>query len=304
MLATGRLARTCHNPAMSQTTSTPAARLRAAAERGPVALPGAFNALAARAIKDAGFDGCYVSGAAMSVSAGVPDVGLLTLTEFAAEIRRITDASGLPVVADADTGFGEYEQSLRTVVEYERAGAAGLHVEDQVFPKRCGHLDGKELVPCEEMCLKVEAMVSAKRDPDFLVIARTDARGVTGLDDAIVRANAYRAAGADAIFPEGLQSEAEFEAFAKGSPGLLLANMTEFGKTPFITLDRFGDLGYRLVIFPVSLLRLAMGEVVRSLEVLKETGSFESLVDRMQTRKQLYETLGYEPGQPWRYPAG
>ncbi len=190
------------------------------------------------------------------------------------------------------------------MVEYERAGAAGLHVEDQVFPKRCGHLDGKELVPCEEMCLKVEAMVSAKRDPDFLVIARTDARGVTGMDDAIARANAYRAAGADAIFPEGLQSEAEFEAFAKGSPGLLLANMTEFGKTPFIALDRFGELGYRLVIFPVSLLRLAMGEVVRSLEVLKQTGSFESLVERMQTRSQLYGTLGYEPGKAWRYPQG
>ena len=289
----------CDNAGMS-TSPSAGARLRAAAELGPVALPGAFNALVGRAIADAGFDGCYVSGAAMSVSAGVPDVGLLTLTEFAVEIRRIADASGLPVVADADTGFGEYEQSLRTVVEYERAGAAGLHVEDQVFPKRCGHLDGKELVPCEEMCLKVEAMVSAKRDPDFLVIARTDARGVTGMDDAIARANAYRAAGADAIFPEGLQSEAEFEAFAKGSPGLLLANMTEFGKTPFITLDRFGELGYRLVIFPVSLLRLAMGEVVRSLGVLKETGSVESLVERMQTRKELYETLGYEPGTPWK----
>ena len=289
---------------MSQNIPSPAARLRAAAERGPVALPGAFNALAGRAIADAGFGGCYVSGAALSVSAGVPDVGLLTLNEFATEIRRIADASGLPVVADADTGFGGLEQAVRTVVEYERAGAAGLHVEDQVFPKRCGHLDGKELVPCEEMCLKVEAMAAAKRDRDFLLIARTDARGVTGMDDAIARANAYRAAGADAIFPEGLQSEAEFEAFAKGSPGLLLANMTEFGKTPFIALDRFGELGYRLVIFPVSLLRLAMGEVVRSLEVLKQTGSFESLVERMQTRSQLYGTLGYEPGKAWRYPQG
>ena len=289
---------------MSQNIPSPAARLRAAAERGPVALPGAFNALAGRAIADAGFEGCYVSGAALSVSAGVPDVGLLTLNEFATEIRRIADASGLPVVADADTGFGGLEQAVRTVVEYERAGAAGLHVEDQVFPKRCGHLDGKELVPCEEMCLKVEAMVAAKRDRDFLLIARTDARGVTGMDDAIARANAYRAAGADAIFPEGLQSEAEFEAFAKGSPGLLLANMTEFGKTPFIALDRFGELGYRLVIFPVSLLRLAMGEVVRSLEVLKQTGSFESLVERMQTRSQLYGTLGYEPGKAWRYQQG
>lgn len=286
---------------MNSASPSPASRLRAAAERGPVALPGAFNALAGRAIADAGFEGCYVSGAALSVSAGVPDVGLLTLNEFAAEIRRIADASGLPVVADADTGFGGLEQAVRTVVEYERAGAAGLHVEDQVFPKRCGHLDGKELVACEEMVLKIEAMAAAKRDRDFLLIARTDARGVTGMDDAIARANAYRAAGADAIFPEGLQSEAEFEAFAKGSPGLLLANMTEFGKTPFITLERFGALGYRLVIFPVSLLRLAMGEVIRSLEVLKQTGSFESVVDRMQTRKELYGTLGYEPGKAWRF---
>ncbi len=287
---------------MNSANPSPASRLRAAAERGPVALPGAFNALAGRAIADAGFAGCYVSGAALSVSAGVPDVGLLTLNEFATEIRRIADASGLPVVADADTGFGGLEQAVRTVVEYERAGAAGLHVEDQVFPKRCGHLDGKELVPCEEMVLKVEAMAAAKRDRDFLLIARTDARGVTGMDDAIARANAYRAAGADAIFPEGLQSEAEFAAFAAGSPGLLLANMTEFGKTPFIPLERFGELGYRLVIFPVSLLRLAMGEVVRSLEVLKRTGSFESVVDRMQTRKELYATLGYEPGKAWRFP--
>ena len=289
---------------MNSASPSPASRLRAAAERGPVALPGAFNALAGRAIADAGFEGCYVSGAALSVSAGVPDVGLLTLNEFATEIRRIADASGLPVVADADTGFGGLEQAVRTVVEYERAGAAGLHVEDQVFPKRCGHLDGKELVPCEEMVLKVEAMAAAKRDRDFLLIARTDARGVTGMDDAIARANAYRAAGADAIFPEGLQSEAEFAAFAAGSPGLLLANMTEFGKTPFIPLERFGELGYRLVIFPVSLLRLAMGEVVRSLEVLKRTGSFESVVDRMQTRKELYATLGYEPGKAWRFPQG
>ena len=289
---------------MNSANPSPASRLRAAAERGPVALPGAFNALAGRAIADAGFEGCYVSGAALSVSAGVPDVGLLTLNEFATEIRRIADASGLPVVADADTGFGGLEQAVRTVVEYERAGAAGLHVEDQVFPKRCGHLDGKELVPCEEMVLKVEAMAAAKRDRDFLLIARTDARGVTGMDDAIARANAYRAAGADAIFPEGLQSEAEFAAFAAGSPGLLLANMTEFGKTPFIPLERFGELGYRLVIFPVSLLRLAMGEVVRSLEVLKRTGSFESVVDRMQTRQELYATLGYEPGKAWRFPQG
>ena len=282
----------------------PGARLRALVEQDVVSIPGAFNALVARAVRDAGFGATYISGGATANVAGYPDVGLLTMTEVCRTIREVADASGLPVVADADTGYGEVECAVRTTIEYERAGAAALHVEDQVFPKRCGHLDGKELVPAEEFAEKVAAMAAARLSDDFMIIARTDARHVTGMADAIDRANRYREAGASAIFPEGLQSEDEFAEFAAGSPGLLLANMTEFGKTPIIPVARFGELGYRMVIHPLSMMRLAMGEVARGLASLKETGSVESTLDRMQTRKELYDLLGYEPGREWHFPDG
>jgi methylisocitrate lyase len=282
----------------------PGARLRALVEQDVVMIPGAFNALVGMAVREAGFDACYISGGATANVAGTPDVGLLTLTEVVRTIREIVDASGIPVIADADTGYGEIECAVRTVVEYERAGAAALHVEDQVFPKRCGHLDGKQLVPAEDFSEKISAMSAARQNSDFMIIARTDARHVTGMDDAIDRANRYREAGADAIFPEGLQSEAEFEAFAAGSPGLLLANMTEFGKTPIITADRFGELGYRMVIYPLSMMRLAMGEVVRGLSELRRSGSVEPILDRMQSRQELYELLRYTPGTEWRFPGG
>ena len=282
----------------------PGARLRALVEEDVVMIPGAFNALVSIAVREAGFSACYISGGATANVAGTPDIGLLTLTEVARTIREIADASGIPVIADADTGYGEVECAVRTVVEYERAGAAALHVEDQVFPKRCGHLDGKELVPAEEFAEKIAEMVAARRSPDFMIIARTDARHVTGIEDAIDRANRYRAAGAEAIFPEGLQTEAEFEAFAEGSPGLLLANMTEFGKTPIIPAARFGELGYRMVIYPLSMMRLAMGEVVRGLRELRDAGSVEPMLERMQTRKELYGLLDYVPGEEWRFPGG
>jgi methylisocitrate lyase len=234
-------------------------------------------------------------------AAGYPDIGLITLTEMCRTIREIATASGVPVIADADTGYGEAECVVRTVVEYERAGAAAMHMEDQVFPKRCGHLGGKTLVDADWMVEKVEAACAHRVDPAFVVIARTDARSVTGMDDAIARANRYRAAGADVIFPEGLESEDEFAAFAAGSPGLLLANMTEFGKTPYIPAERFGELGYRLVIYPLSMMRLAMGHVERGLQVLRETGTVESLLDEMQSRKDLYALLDYEPGRQWNF---
>ncbi len=282
----------------------PGARLRALVEQDVVMIPGAFNALVSIAVREAGFGACYISGGATANVAGTPDIGLLTLTEVARTIREVADASGIPVIADADTGYGEVECAIRTVVEYERAGAAALHVEDQVFPKRCGHLDGKELVPAEEFAEKIVEMVAARRSPDFMIIARTDARHVTGIEDAIDRANRYRAAGAEAIFPEGLQTEAEFKAFAEGSPGLLLANMTEFGKTPIIPAARFGELGYRMVIYPLSMMRLAMGEVVRGLRELRDAGSVEPMLDRMQTRKELYGLLDYVPGEEWRFPGG
>jgi len=282
----------------------PGARLRALVEQDVVMIPGAFNALVSIAVREAGFGACYISGGATANVAGTPDIGLLTLTEVARTIREVADASGIPVIADADTGYGEVECAMRTVVEYERAGAAALHVEDQVFPKRCGHLDGKELVPAEEFAEKIVEMVAARQSPDFMIIARTDARHVTGIEDAIDRANRYRAAGAEAIFPEGLQTEAEFKAFAEGSPGLLLANMTEFGKTPIIPAARFGELGYRMVIYPLSMMRLAMGEVVRGLRELRDAGSVEPMLDRMQTRKELYGLLDYVPGEEWRFPGG
>lgn len=273
---------------------------------GCVAIPGAFNALCARAIAQAGFSACYISGAATSVSAGVPDVGLLTLEHFCRAIREAADASGLPVLADADTGFGEAEMVRRTVIEYARAGAAGLHLEDQKFPKRCGHLDGKELVPTDHMVEKVEWAAKAAGD-GFIVCARTDARGVEGFGSAVERARAYVEAGADMIFPEGLTSEEEFGRFAEELSALLpterrvylLANMTEFGKTPMIPLARFEQLGYSCVIYPVSLLRVAMGAVTRALAALKRDGGVESLLGEMQTRKELYELIGYTPGVPW-----
>jgi PEP phosphonomutase and related enzymes len=282
--------------------------------RGCIAVPGAFNGLCARAIAQAGFPACYISGAATSVAAGVPDVGLLGLEHFCRCIREAADASGLPVLADADTGFGEAEMVRRTVIEYSRAGAAGLHIEDQKFPKRCGHLDGKELVPTDHMIEKVQWAAKAREhcDPHFVICARTDARGVEGFEAAVNRAAAYALAGADMIFPEGLTTEEEFSLFAKAMQGLngpsprggpyLLANMTEFGKTPIIPLERFAAMGYSCVIYPVSMLRVAMGAVTRALEQLRKDGSVEALLPEMQTRQQLYALTGYKPGVPWEFP--
>jgi methylisocitrate lyase len=305
-------------PSALALAALPAAQLRAAmasarAAGSSLAIPGAFNALCALSIQRAGFRACYVSGAATSVSAGVPDVGLLSCEHFCRCIREAFDASGLPVLADADTGFGEAEMVRRTVIDYFRAGAAGLHLEDQKFPKRCGHLDGKELVTVDHMVEKVQWASKASRDvaaargdsaPGIIICARTDAKGVEGLPAAIARARAYMDAGAEMIFPEGLASEAEFGTFATQlrsthPKALLLANMTEFGKTPIIPLSTFGKLGYDCVIFPVSLLRVAMGAVERALATLASEGSVQSLLPTMQTREQLYASVGYKPGTPW-----
>jgi methylisocitrate lyase len=286
-------------------------------DAGCVGTPGAFNGLCARAVAQAGFQACYISGAATSVSAGVPDVGLLGLEHFCRQIREAADASGLPVLADADTGFGEAEMVRRTVIEYSRAGAAGLHLEDQKFPKRCGHLDGKELVPTDHMIEKVQWAAKARQaagcDPHFVVCARTDARGVEGFEPAVNRAAAYALAGADMIFPEGLATEEEFGLFAKSMQRLegpaprggpyLLANMTEFGKTPIIPEQKFAAMGYTCVIYPVSMLRVAMGAVQRALQQLKKEGSVAALLPQMQTRQELYGLTGYTPGVPWEFPS-
>jgi len=297
----------------------PGLRLRKLMDDHCVGLPGAFNGLVGRAVAQAGFEGCYVSGAAVSACRGVPDVGMVSLNEFCDVIRQVSDASGLPLIADADTGFGESEMVTRTVWDYSRAGAAGLHLEDQVFPKRCGHLDGKALVPTEHMVEKVRAAAKASAacsDGAFIVCARTDARGVDGFDAAVTRAKAYIEAGASMIFPEGLASEEEFSRFAaevgirhqasgtrKEPRAYLLANMTEFGKTPIIPLKRFSEMGYSCVIWPVTTLRSAMGEVTRMLGELKRDGDVSAGIERMQHRKELYGLLGYTPGTEWEFPS-
>ncbi len=274
---------------------------------GCIAAPGAFNALVGKAVKQAGFEACYVSGGATSVAAGVPDVGLLGLEHFCRLIREVADASQLPVLADADTGFGEEEMLRRTVIEYHRSGAAGLHLEDQVFPKRCGHLDGKKLISADQSQSRINWAAKAASDCSdgaFIVCARTDAAGVEGFDAAVERADLYMQAGASMIFPEGLHSEDEFARFADRlrhahPDAFLLANMTEFGKTPMIALDRFAEMGYNIVIYPVTMLRVAMGAVTQALAELKKAGSPEVLLDRMQTRAQLYDLVGYTPGEPF-----
>lgn len=260
----------------------------------PLRFPGAPSPLVAKAIQDVGFDGVYLSGGALAAELGMPDVGLTTLGEVADRAGRIATATRLPLIVDADTGFGEALGAARTVQELERAGAAGMHLEDQENPKRCGHLDRKRLVAPDAMERKLRAAAQARRDPEFVLIARTDARGVEGLDAAIDRAHAYLAAGADVIFPEALQSEAEFQAFRDAVEAPLLANMTEFGKSPLLSLETLARLGYDLVIYPVTTLRLAMGAVERGLRALHAEGSQARLVPEMQTRARLYELLRYQ----------
>lgn len=278
------------------TTPTRSARLRATLRDHTVVMPGAFNALTARAIEQAGFEALYLSGAALANSLlGVPDVGLTTLSEAAWHAARCAAVTTLPIIADADTGFGGPENAARTVQEFERVGLAGLHLEDQEFPKRCGHLPGKRLVPVDEFCGKIAAAVAARRDPDFLIIARTDARGVTSYDEAVERARAYVAAGADMIFPEALESREELARFVRDMPVPLLANMTEFGKTPALTVAELSELGYRIVIFPVTLQRIAMKAVIGALHELRSQGTARGLLDKMQTRQELYDLLGYRP---------
>jgi methylisocitrate lyase len=256
-------------------------------------LPGAFSPLAAKAVADHGFDGVYVSGAALAADLALPDIGLTTLTEVAGRGGQIARATDLPTLIDADTGFGEVSNVARTIRSFEDAGLAGCHLEDQVNPKRCGHLDGKQVVPAREMVRRVAAAVKARTDPDFVVCARTDARAVEGLDAAIDRAKAYVDAGADMVFPEAMRDEAEFEAFRNAVDVPLLANMTEFGSSPNLTARQLEDLGYNLVIWPVSSLRAAMGAVDELFSTLKSEGTQVSLVDRMQTRARLYDLVDY-----------
>ncbi|WP_416482380.1 methylisocitrate lyase [Streptomyces sp. CL12] len=282
---------------MLHTRTTPAERRRALRQRLEegrlLMMPGALNPLSARLIQDTGFEAAYLSGAVLAADLGLPDIGLTTSTEIAARAQQTTRATDLPVLIDADTGFGEPMNAARTVQLMEDAGLAGLHLEDQVNPKRCGHLDGKSVVAREEMTRRIRAAVDARRDPDFLLMARTDARAIEGLDAAIDRAKAYVDAGADAIFPEALADEREFEAFRDAVEVPLLANMTEFGKSRLLDARTLQNLGYDIALYPVTLLRLAMGAVEDGLRTLAAEGTLESLLPRMQTRSRLYELLGY-----------
>jgi methylisocitrate lyase len=272
---------------------SPGRKLRDAMAAGPVLLPGVFNPLVARIAERSGFEAVYLSGAALSASLGLPDIGLVTLSEFVAAARAITASTPLPLICDADTGFGEALNVERTVREFEAAGVAGIHLEDQQLPKRCGHLSGKKLTEPHEMVAKLRAAAAARRDPGFMLIARTDARGVAGFADAVKRAHLYREAGADAIFPEALESVDEFAKFAKEVPGQLLANMTEFGKSPLLDAKQLGDLGYRLILFPVSSLRIALKAVETFFADLKKAGTQKDTVGQMLTRAELYDLLGY-----------
>lgn len=256
--------------------------------------PGAFNPLCAQLIERKGFPGVYISGAVLSADLCLPDIGIATLSEFADRGRQIGRATDLPTIIDIDTGFGEPMSAARTVRLMEEAGISGCHIEDQRMPKRCGHLDGKDLVGVEEMVQKIGASAGARLDKSFCLIARSDARAVEGLDKAIDRMQAYVDAGADMVFPEALADEKEFEAVRSAIKVPLLANMTEFGKSRLLNRKELETLGYNLVIYPVTTLRLAMGEVDRGLEVLLRDGDQTGILDRMQHRKDLYDLLRYE----------
>ena len=274
---------------------SPGDRLRAAWNDQAIMIPGVFNALTARLAERLSFRAVYLSGGALSSGwAGLPDIGLLTATEFADQAAVLARATNLPLLCDADTGFGEAVNVERTVRLYEIAGAAGLHLEDQVLPKRCGHLSGKTLVGADEMARKVRAAVQARRDPGFVVVARTDARSVEGFDAAVDRARRYLDAGADMIFPEALESLDEFARFAQAVDAPLLANLTEFGRSPLLSFDELSGLGYRAVLYPLTAFRAAMKAAEETLIHLRDHGTQRNLLGRMQTRGELYDLLGYD----------
>jgi methylisocitrate lyase len=267
--------------------------LRQAWAEGPIQVVGVFNALVARVAERLGFPAVYLSGAALSAGMALPDIGLVTLTEFVEAARGIAQATRLPLLCDADTGFGEALNVERTVRLFEGVGVAGIHLEDQQLPKRCGHLSGKALIDAEAMAAKIRAATAARRDPDFVIIARTDARGVTGFEDAVRRARLYLDAGADAIFPEALENADEFRAFARAVSAPLLANNTEFGRSPNLDFAEWVKLGYRMVLYPVTTFRAAMRAAEETLRDIRDKGHQRDRLPQMLTRAELYDLLGY-----------
>lgn len=257
-------------------------------------LPGAISPLCARMIEAKGFGGFYISGAVLSADLGLPDIGLTTASEVIARAQQMAGSNNLPALLDADTGFGEPANVARSVAQIEAAGVAACHIEDQVMPKRCGHLDNKILVPVEDMVRKIRAAESAKRSSDFTLVARTDAIGPEGLEAAIERSKAYVGAGADAIFADALAHQRDFEAFRRAIDVPLIANMTEFGKTRLLDKQELQNLGYNAVLYPVTLLRLAMHAMEEGLDVILREGTQAGLVDRMQHRGALYDLLNYK----------
>lgn len=254
-------------------------------------LPGVHNGHAALQARQAGFEGLYLSGAAMTASMGLPDLGIITVDEVSFFVRQIVRASGLPLLVDGDTGYGEALNVMHMVRTFEDAGAGAVHLEDQVLPKKCGHLNGKALVSMQDMAAKIAAAKKASRD--IVIVARTDAAGVEGVEAAVARARCYLEAGADAIFPEALVTREMFEHFARSLPGVpLLANMTEFGKTPFFTASEFEAMGYRMVIWPVSSLRVANKAQARLYAAIARDGGAHNMIDDMQTRAELYDIIG------------
>jgi methylisocitrate lyase len=258
---------------------------------GILQIPGAHNGLAALQARKAGFEALYLSGAAMSASMGLPDLGVITLDDVCFFVRQVSRASGLPVLVDGDTGYGEALNVMHMVRSFEDAGAAAVHIEDQVLPKKCGHLNDKKLATPEDMAAKIAAAARARCH--LFIIARTDAVDSEGLDGAVARARLYLEAGADAVFPEALTSESMFREFAQRVPAPLLANMTEFGRTPHFTASQFQAMGYAMVIWPVSALRVGARAQEQLYATLRREGSAQGVLDQMQTRQQLYETLGY-----------
>jgi methylisocitrate lyase len=271
----------------------PITRLRARLKlnKGILQMPGAHDAMSGLLAKEAGFEAMYLSGAAFSASLGLPDLGLITLTELAMRTREITRATGLPILVDIDTGFGSVLNVTRTVHEMAEAGAAAIQMEDQDLPKKCGHLNGKKLVSKEDMMLKIQA--ARKANDRIVIVARTDAKADEGMDAAIERAKNYVRAGADAIFPEALQTEDEFKRFAEEVQVPLLANMTEFGKTPYYSAQQFEEWGYKMVIYPVTSLRVAAKAIENVYRLIRETGTQKEALGLMQSRKELYETIKY-----------
>jgi methylisocitrate lyase len=279
---------------MSMNRTSPGAALRALVKASAIQVPGAPSALVARMIEDAGFEAVYLSGATLSANVlAMPDVGLFTLTELTQQVDYMTSRVAIPVIVDADTGFGDTFNVERTIADLERAGAAAIQLEDQVLPKRCGHLSGKALVTTDEMCAKLRAAADARADEGTVLVGRTDARAVEGFDAAVERANRYLEAGADWIFPEALTTPEEFRAFAAEVDAPLVANMTEFGKSPLLAFDELADMGYRVVLYPVTLLRVSMKAVETALAILAADGSQRELLDLMQTRQELYDLLDY-----------